>query len=244
MGTYKKDAMAALSGHWAGAIIVSVIASLLNGGVNFNISAEDLQNLDSLYPGFLTGFIRVMTPLLPIIALYSLVVFIIGGFIEVGYSRYCMKLACGVESGVNELFAERRILLKAFIMKLVITIKTVLWSLLFIVPGIIASYRYSMAYYIMAENPDVDAMEAIDQSKELMDGNKLNLFILQLTFIGWLVLLMAAAAAGVYFIADGVMVLAGAALIAIAVVGAIALSAYIKMATTEFYLELAGRPVM
>lgn len=62
------------------------------------------------------------------------------------------------------------------------------WSLLFVIPGIVAAYRYSMATYIMAENPGMQATEAIERSKALMDGRKGDLFCLDLSFIGWALL--------------------------------------------------------
>lgn len=65
---------------------------------------------------------------------------------------------------------------------------TTLWSLLFVVPGIIKALSYSQAMYIVAENPEVDAMEAINRSKKMMDGHKMDLFVLQLSFIGWALL--------------------------------------------------------
>ena len=63
-----------------------------------------------------------------------------------------------------------------------------LWTLLLVIPGIIAALRYSMTNYILAENPEMKAGEAIDASKELMDGNKWRLFCLGFSFIGWEIL--------------------------------------------------------
>ena len=65
---------------------------------------------------------------------------------------------------------------------------TFLWSLLFIIPGIIKGYSYSMAMYIVAENPGISALEAIDRSKKMMDGHKMEFFILYLSFYGWALL--------------------------------------------------------
>ena len=62
---------------------------------------------------------------------------------------------------------------------------TFLWSLLFIIPGIVKSYAYSMAYYIKADHPSYGWKECIDGSIELMRGHKWELFVLDLSFIGW-----------------------------------------------------------
>lgn len=65
---------------------------------------------------------------------------------------------------------------------------TFLWSLLFIIPGIVKGYSYSMAAYILAENPGKPALECIKESKEMTNGHKMDLFVLSLSFIGWFLL--------------------------------------------------------
>lgn len=62
---------------------------------------------------------------------------------------------------------------------------TYLWSLLLIIPGIIKSYAYAMTFYIALDNPELPANDCIDASKEMMRGHKWNLFVLDLSFIGW-----------------------------------------------------------
>ena len=63
-----------------------------------------------------------------------------------------------------------------------------LWSLLFVIPGIIKSYSYRMVKYIIAENPDMSWNDAITLSRKMMDGNKWRAFVLDLSFIGWILL--------------------------------------------------------
>ncbi len=63
-----------------------------------------------------------------------------------------------------------------------------LWTLLLIIPGIIAGLSYSMVYFILAENPTISPMDAIRQSKEMMYGHKTEMFMLSLSFIGWCLL--------------------------------------------------------
>ena len=74
------------------------------------------------------------------------------------------------------------------VLGLLTSIFTALWSLLFIIPGIIKNYSYSMAYYIKIDHPEYTATQAIDESRKLMDGNKMKLFLLDLSFIGWAIL--------------------------------------------------------
>ena len=63
-----------------------------------------------------------------------------------------------------------------------------LWSLLFVIPGIVKAYSYALAYYIKIDNPGMKAKEAIDESRKLMNGHKMELFLLDLSFIGWLII--------------------------------------------------------
>lgn len=67
-------------------------------------------------------------------------------------------------------------------------VKLLLWTLLFIIPGIIKSYEYRMVPYLLAENPKMDATAVFAESKRLMDGMKMDAFILDLSFIGWHIL--------------------------------------------------------
>lgn len=65
---------------------------------------------------------------------------------------------------------------------------TFLWCLLLIVPGIVKAYEYMMVPYLLAENPDMSREEVFAMSKRMMDGNKWNAFVLDLSFVGWLIL--------------------------------------------------------
>lgn len=62
-----------------------------------------------------------------------------------------------------------------------------LWSMLFVIPGIIKSFSYSMTFYVKNDNPGMSANDAITESRRLMDGYKMKYFMLQLSFIGWLI---------------------------------------------------------
>ena len=90
-----------------------------------------------------------------------------------------------------------------------------MWTLLFIVPGIIKSISYSAAPYIMAENPTISAMDALDESKRIMDGHKMDYFVLTLSFIPWMLL--------------GVLTLGIALIYAVP---------YMDMTLTNFYLSI------
>lgn len=76
----------------------------------------------------------------------------------------------------------------AFKVNFLVGLFTMLWSLLFIIPGIVKAYSYSMSMYILAENKGKPALECINESKAMTNGHKMELFVLSLSFIGWLML--------------------------------------------------------
>ena len=107
------------------------------------------------------------------------------------------------------------------ILGLLIGIFTFLWSLLFIIPGIVKSYAYSMAYFIKIDHPEYTATQALDESQKIMKGNKMKLFLLDLSFIGWIIL--------------------GALCFGI---GTLWVTAYMEAAHAEFYRDINGESVI
>ena len=95
----------------------------------------------------------------------------------------------------------------------------VLWSLLFVIPGIVKYYAYSMSYYIKADNPTLDANACIDQIQKMMKGHKAELFLLDLSFLGWII--VGALCFGV---------------------GTLWVDAYITAAHASFYEDLRAQP--
>lgn len=78
---------------------------------------------------------------------------------------------------------------------------TILWTLLFVIPGIVKSYEYSMVPYLLAENPELEANEAFAISRSMMDGQKWKSFVLDLSFVGWYILSgITFGVAGVFFV--------------------------------------------
>jgi uncharacterized membrane protein len=105
-----------------------------------------------------------------------------------------------------------------------------LWSLLLVVPGIVAAYRYSMAPFLMADDPDLGALDAINMSKKMMDGHKGRLFALQFSFIGWAFCSMI-----LIGILSSMLGIIGTAL---GLFASLALQVYINSSVAGFYLEL------
>lgn len=102
-----------------------------------------------------------------------------------GYVIFSLSISRNEDAKFNQLFDGFNNFGKAFVTGLLVGLFTMLWTLLLIIPGIIATYSYAMTFYILADDSSIGAMEAISRSKKMMDGNKWNLFCLGCRFIGW-----------------------------------------------------------
>jgi uncharacterized membrane protein len=121
-------------------------------------------------------------------SLASLISLLVSGPINFGLAAYFLGLSRNDEGSLDDLFSGFPLFGKTFLLHVLMMVFTFLWALLLIIPGIIAALRYSMSYYIMNDHPEIGPMEAIEMSKELMDGQKMRLFTLTLSFIGWFLL--------------------------------------------------------
>ena len=186
---YRGMARRALKNYWWLAVGVTLLASILGGtssgftpSFSLTVNGDDLTQY---YPEALRRFTHVLVPVASVLAMGQ---FVLRGSISIGHDRFCLKLVDGEQAQFEDLFSAFDIFGNAFVLNLLIVLKVFAWSLLFVIPGIIAAYRYSMATYIMAENPTIAPTEAIERSKALMDGRKGDLFCLDLSFIGWALL--------------------------------------------------------
>ena len=100
----------------------------------------------------------------------------------------CFNALRGEEVNLNTLFSGFNYLGTAVLVTLLMGIFTLLWSLLFFIPGIIKAVSYSMSMYVLAEHPEMKATEAIKTSQQLMQGHKMEYFILMLSFVPWILL--------------------------------------------------------
>lgn len=99
-----------------------------------------------------------------------------------------LKLAKKDEIAVGDIFVGFNKTGRALWLNILVGFFTFLWSLLLVIPGIIKQYAYSMSFYILADNPELTAREALSKSKEMMNGHKWDLFVLQLSFFWWYLL--------------------------------------------------------
>jgi len=200
---FRSIARDALRGKWGIAVIVGLIAVLLGGagadgpGVKLNIDMSG-ANVSFEYAGqtiISTGgglnseveaLIVGSTIYIALAAIAMAVVyFLLGSIVEVGYSRFNLELVDRHDPSFDALFAYFSCWKTAAAARFLKSLYTLLWSFLFIIPGIFAIYSYAMTGYILAEHPELTASEAIDCSKQMMSGNRWRLFCLQFSFIGW-----------------------------------------------------------
>ena len=152
------------------------------------------------------------------------------GLFIFGYTAIILHIVRGENTEFSEIFAGCRRFLKGLGMTLLVGIYTGLWTLLLIVPGIIATIKYSMTFYIWTDNPDISINEAISRSIEMTEGHKLEIFKLVLSFIGWIALILVPTIAISFCSIQYFVVIVS--------IGMIFLSPYIEIALGVFYTKL------
>lgn len=124
----------------------------------------------------------------------------IGNVIVVGKSRYFIKNH-DENPELSEIFKGfKGNYLNVVKIMFLMNLKILLWLFLFIVPGIIKAYEYSMIPYLLAENPNLSADEAFSLSKQMTTGQKMDLFVLDLSFLGWIILGLICCGIGILFL--------------------------------------------
>lgn len=129
---------------------------------------------------------------LPQIAWYaglvSIAISIMNFMLGIGFMIYCFNVVKKANPDFGNLFDGFAMFLKFIWLGILTFVFIFLWSLLLIVPGIIAAYRYRQAFYIMIDHPEMSALECITASKQMMLGHKGELFVMDLSFLGWYIL--------------------------------------------------------
>lgn len=183
--------------YWKMVLVVLALSMVGGGGsgvsFNYTASAGNFDSIESGYgsvsPSFFTGFITAFLIMFVIIMVIAVV---LSAFLfnplSVGAQRFFV-VSHYQKAELGELgyaFSNSYInVVKTMFLR---SLYTSLWSLLLVVPGIIKSYEYRMIPYILAENPGIDSKEAFAISKQMMDGNKWNAFVLDFSFLGWIIL--------------------------------------------------------
>lgn len=169
----KTKAKESLSGHWVDAIGIILLLSVIPIiGVGL---VEVISHILSLNEG-----IRV--------TLEQIVSILISGLLTMGYTNFFLKISRDEDVEISELWSKTHMFIPFIVVSILVTVFTTLWTLLLIIPGIIAAFSYSFVYYVMLDNEEMSAMKVIKESKRILKGHKFDLFVLQLSFIGWSIL--------------------------------------------------------
>ena len=194
---FRTIARDALRGKWPTAVLTGFIASLMGAciatagdGGNSNSSSSNRGSTTAIIQDFRAtefweNFGTIIMIGIGLLVVWLIVTIVISGAGKLGYATFNLKLVDHKNASLSDLFSQFHRLWDGFSMNFLMGLYTILWSLLFIIPGIIKEFSYAMTPYIMAEHPELTTDEAITRSREIMDGNKWRLFCLGFSFIGW-----------------------------------------------------------
>lgn len=184
---FKSKAMRALKGNWQTALLVCFMADLpmVLSQLIQNTGLRDIS-LFSTRDAMLEALLAIPSQTWFWMGIISGLALIVTPALSIGGNYYFICRLRKQELGFAGVFSRMGIFFKAFFLYLLITVKVFLWSLLLVVPGIIAMLRYSMAPYYLAEHPESSVWEALNFSKQAMKNQKMNYLILYLSFIGWM----------------------------------------------------------
>ncbi len=166
---YKNRALSALENKWGNFVAITFVFGLISGITQVLLGNE-------VGPAILN--------------LIGLVLFILALPLTWGYQTLFLGAVRGGEATAKDLFEgyNKELFSRVLTTTLLYYVYVFLWSLLLFIPGYIKSYSYAMTPYILKDNPEMKNNAAIEESMRMMDGHKLELFLLDLSFIGWAIL--------------------------------------------------------
>ena len=188
----KDDALKALNNHWGWVILVCIVFGAITGLIS--APASIANSLSSLQTSGITGGLG---------AAFAGLGLLFGSISTLGNIFGLQPLSVGLLNSIKVFYKDNDYRTVPNMFKIgfsngnywrnvlgmfLVSLFTVLWTLLFIVPGIIKSYAYAMTPYILIDNPELGPNEARLKSIEMMRGHKGKLFGLDLSFIGWILL--------------------------------------------------------
>jgi len=186
--------------------------------------------LERIAAGEIPAFQLLFSNFRPTGAALSILLALLLPALNAGFLSYCLKTVRETGSSYKDLLDGFQFFGKVLLIYIITTVFIFLWSMLFVFPGIAAYYRYRQAYYILLESPEKGALQCISESKRMMAGNKLDLFLLDLSFIGW-------------YILDLAVVLLIPSPVALPIVS-IWLTPYMGLTRAAYYVQLESRLVV
>ena len=192
----KNRAKSQLKGSWGLAIITFVCYSIILQLVNVELTKSIEASMFAVT--------------------LNIVGILLYGPLQVGISRFTLNISKDNSiAKFKDLFSGFDVFLKSLLMNFIIMVCITIGMILFIIPGVIVSFMFAQANYILAENPEKSSIECLKESAAMMKGYKFEYFVLYLSFIGWFIL--------------SVLTLG---------IGFLWLVPYYQVTTANFYLEL------
>ena len=165
-----------------------ITLSLTENKVLMAQARQSLEGKWGLAMGTCVVFVLISIVLQQIPVAGGIIDILITGAMTIGIAIFALALSRKQEAKLSQIFEGFQKFGIGLGAHLLQALFVILWMLLFIIPGIIASLSYAMTFYIIAENDTIGPLQAISKSKEMMDGNKWKLFCLQFRFLGWALL--------------------------------------------------------
>lgn len=256
---FKQKAREALKGNWQNALVVTFFACIFSTIAQVlqtvtmadverimqsiayaasslpqgSLSNEQAQQVLGLYEKLFSAVDGISTAMWAALFAVNILSILFTPVFTVSCNRYFIRLNVGEDVGVQSgLFGRMSIWGRALWLHVLMFVKIFLWSLLFIIPGIVAALRYSMAPYYLADDPSLTARQALAKSKAVMKDKKFAYFALQVSFIGWYLLINA-----VQLLLGGML---GTVLMLVAAqFMSLALSVYMNASNASFYRALS-----
>ena len=207
--------------YWMAFIVVIVSGLLVSIGTGLVSAAQSMIDIVSMVdPSEMDSTMELGAVVINIMAFVLciaglMISIFIGNAASVGLTNYFIKNTNSTPTFADAFSGFKVRYRRNIGTLLLVGIKVVLWSILFVIPGIIKSYEYAIIPHILADDPEISSKDAFKKAKEMMNGNKFRLFKLNISFIGWYVLCFVTFGIGTFF-----------------------LMPYINATTAEFYVEL------
>ena len=185
MGTnqyFKNKALASLEGNWGTAAIATLIVAIISGGISSVVSLPFGND-------FATG--------MGVNGIWSLLCLPL----QWGFTVFFLNLIRKEDINYEHLIDGYKDFARTFLLEFLYVIAMMIGFCLFIIPGIILSVGLVMAPYILKDDPEISAMDALKKSWELTNGHKMKLFWLGFSFIGWAFLSLLTLGIGFFFLA-------------------------------------------
>ncbi len=164
-------------------LVIITVLDIVNTYVNASVPAY----MELYFPGVPVPEIFSRAAQLPgtLVLFVSVLVWLLTVVLMAGNALYHLGIRRGEEMGYDSLFDGFGFVGKVILLQIVMTAIITMWTFVFVIPGLIASYRYRFALYNLCENPEIGVMEALSLSARQTYGYKMDLFVLDISFLGW-----------------------------------------------------------